>query len=145
MNYGNKDYTDFVERMGSFYNELSINTTNNTLAHHGVKGMKWGIRKKINVNHVKSGAQFTKSVGDLGIALKKNERTYSKKDVKKVNRMSDEELRTLSSRIELENRYLNAVRSRTGKTTTEKILSVIGPTCMVVSTGATLYGVIKNN
>ena len=53
------------------------------LMHHGVKGMKWGIRKD-------------------------PERTGRQKK-KKISQMSDQELRKLVERKELEKRYKNAI------------------------------------
>lgn len=42
-----KDYENFVERMGSFDMDLTTTETDqDVLNHFGVKGMKWGVRKK---------------------------------------------------------------------------------------------------
>ena len=50
-----KDYENFVQRMGSFEMDLDDMFSDNEvlkhyaqdkfLVHHGVKGMKWGVRK----------------------------------------------------------------------------------------------------
>jgi hypothetical protein len=42
-----KDYQNFVERMGSFDDDLDVITgkKEENLAHHGIKGMHWGVRR----------------------------------------------------------------------------------------------------
>lgn len=56
------------------------------LYHHGVKGMKWGVRK----DRKTSGSK----------------RKRSKKE--DISKLSDEELKKRTGRMELENRYMNA-------------------------------------
>lgn len=47
-----KDYENFVRRMGSFEDELdfeddeSLEHSEDELTHYGVKGMRWGVRRK---------------------------------------------------------------------------------------------------
>ena len=66
---------------------------NNELMHHGILGMKWGVRRARRASG-KNLASFKK---------KKIKQTSEKK--KPLNKMTDEELRSAINRLELEKRY----------------------------------------
>lgn len=75
------------------------------LMHHGVKGMKWGIRKKA----VSSGKKIKFKVSSLN---KKRISSYSKdyQETRTLRRksskkLSNQELKTLNKRMELEQNY----------------------------------------
>lgn len=44
----NKDYLNFVERMGSFDEDLTEVDVDDFIKHYGVLGMRWGVRKGQN-------------------------------------------------------------------------------------------------
>lgn len=66
------------------------------LEHHGVKGMKWGVRK------------VRTSVSRRTQA--KKQARYNKSDYAKAKNMSDQELQRTINRINLEQNYINAVQ-----------------------------------
>jgi hypothetical protein len=71
---------------------------NNELMHHGVLGMKWGVRRARPTSGKKS-ALFKKKKAKQS---SEKEKTPKKKP---VNKMTDEELRSAINRLELEKRY----------------------------------------
>lgn len=89
---------------------------NNELMHYGVLGMKWGTRR----------AQ--KRLGKIDKKSKKqnwsNDATSTAKlRTKKMNQMSNAELRQFNERVRLENEYKNLTRSN--KSAGEKFISEV--------------------
>ena len=57
--------------------------------------------------------------------------------------MTDEELKRLTNRLNLENNYMNAKNVQSGKGNVESILSIAGGALAVASSAAILYDTIK--
>ena len=97
-----KDYNDFVGRMGSFDFDLPIDEE---LTHYGVKGMKWGVRNSVK-NTVKNLKKLPydptdgNSKDNTGKKIKSKVRFGTNHKLKKL---SDEELVTYTERLRLEN------------------------------------------
>ena len=74
----------------------------NELVHHGIKGMKWGVRR--------TEAQLARTRG-ITKSDEKSSSTSTKKiestKRKKMSEMSDEELRRVINRLQLEQQYRN--------------------------------------
>lgn len=94
----------------------------NELVHHGIKGMKWGVRR--------TEAQLARARGNTksdektsSISTKKAEATKRKK----MSEMSDEELRRVVNRLQLEQQYrnLNPEKVSTGKKFANKVVKDI--------------------
>ena len=105
---------------------------NNELMHYGVPGMKWGVRR----TPAQLGRKKTSSSKSLFGKKKpkpkpKAKSESSKKETapkpKSVKEMSDEELSTAISRLQLEQKYkeLSPQKVSTGKAITKRILNNI--------------------
>lgn len=81
-----------------------------SLYHHGVKGMKWGIRKK----PVSSGvSKAKKAVAKKPVIAVKKAYSGDKKDISKA---TDEELNTYLKRMQLEKQVLSLQKEMTAMT-----------------------------
>lgn len=94
---------------------------NDFLAHYGILGMKWGRRKSV------PSADHAKAQG-----LKK----------KKISEMSNEELRILTTRIQLERQYksLNPGKISNGKRIVSNIITNVG---QITATAAAITSAYK--
>lgn len=150
-----KDYRNFVERMGSFedtidlsddtikQSDIKIVTRNRgaALAHFGIRGMKWGHHKAINANVVSKAAKTGQDITSLGQTVNKG--GFNKKTLREAKNLSDNDLKQLTNRLNLENNYINAKQQQSGRGKVESILSTAGSALGVASSAALLYQTIK--
>ena len=163
-----KDYDNFTERMTSF--DLTLDpdgpvishtpSFDEALAHYGVKGMKWGVRKRDKAPQGPADIEVKAKPGKA-IKTKGGERHGASEDAiakavlkqkakaSTIDSLSNEELQALTKRLQLEANYtklINGEESRKGKSFVDKLLGKevdaakkgeIGPTM------ATINGVKK--
>ena len=94
----------------------------NELVHHGIKGMKWGVRR--------TEAQLARARGNTKSDEKTSSTSTKKAEPtkrKKMSEMSDEELRRVVNRLQLEqqDRNLNPEKVATGKKFANKVVKDI--------------------
>lgn len=121
----------------------------NELYHHGIKGMKWGVRRYQNPDGsltIAGKARYNvgRAVGNVGKAIssaytahrsKVAERRQKKEEAKpkKASELTDQELRQAIDRMRNEKAYNDLIRERSaansvrkGAQTAGKILSTVG-------------------
>lgn len=106
----------------------------NELYHHGIIGMKWGVRRSENQLARARGKQ--KKDPDSDVSDKKETST------KKLHDMSDEELRAKITRLELEKRYADLSKTeQTAKQNKGKqfVMNVLEKSGQNIATQFTTY------
>ena len=130
---------------------------NDYLAHYGVLGMKWGVHRRrraasVNERDAKEleKAGFKKEADALRLLAKKQRtkadeveaRINKKKEMKKnVKEMSDEELRKVVNRLQMERQYSQLSESSVskGKEYAQKIIKAGTTVAAVTTTALTIY------
>lgn len=84
------------------------------IAHHGIIGMKWGVRRYQNKDGTLTNAGKKRYSTDDAVVDSPNSSTGKKTDTssKSVSEMSDEELRSRLNRINMEDQYNAAMAKR---------------------------------
>lgn len=113
--------------------------TNNELYHHGVKGMRWGVRRYQNLDGTLTAAGKKRARKQEVKAAKKAakaphedyQRAHSKK---KVTKMSDKELRDVNNRLQMEKQFSQLTEKK--KSAGRKFVSgVLATAATTVATG----------
>ena len=109
----------------------SIDYNDNELYHHGIKGMKWGIRR--------TDAQLGHEPVDLHKTKKrvssKKQRKIQKQQVQTAKAMTDKELRERVNRLNMEQQYarLSTEQMNAGKVNVDKVLAEVGTAVAVTN------------
>lgn len=106
---------------------------NNKLYHHGIRGMKWGVRRTPSQLDYRT-AKKKKSVSEHDDYIKAHKS-------KSVKSMSDKELRNRLNRLQMEQQYskLSASDCSKGKSYLNGVVKAGTTVATVTSTGLTIY------
>ena len=99
--------------------------------HHGIKGMKWGVRHTPEQLGHKTGSKSAKKDDS-------HEDYKNAHDNKSVRKMSDAELRTRLNRLNMEKQYSQMNPSRVSRG-----LKILGATVAAVGTASKAIGTIR--
>lgn len=135
------------------------------LKHYGIKGMKWGVRRfqnsdgsltadgkkrysGDNLKDIQKQVNQGKNVVD-GVKrtkAKAAEKRTEKKIKDDLSQMSDKELRDIVNRLNMEERYMQVMKSRdvqVGKSKADKILDYAGTALTIGSSALSIMIAIK--
>ena len=132
------------------------------LQHHGVLGMRWGVRRdnnsgssgepsgfgrfrrNVNANDMVSMINNTKTINNETSRIVKN-KTINKYN-KTAEQMSNKELQDHITRLNLEKQFstLSAEKTTVGRITTMDVLDTVGTVLTLAGAAAGLYGTIKS-
>ena len=105
--------------------------------HYGIKGMRWGVRRKnkhLNIGALKSGTDSANNIVREGRTLNKSVRGIRSRKTD-LSKMTDDELRAKVNRMNLEQQYdrLSSSETSRGRSYVDDTLSIAGSALAITS------------
>lgn len=119
---------------------------NNELQHHGILGMKWGIRRYQNYDGTLTSAGKKRYAETNASDVSANEDYRQAHERNPVKTYSTKELQQIVNRLDLEKKY-NAIDNETankGKMTFDKLVKTAGTVAALIGTFKTISGALKS-
>lgn len=120
---------------------------NVALQHHGIKGMKWGVRRTPEQlartkGHIDTASGIVKEAKNINNSVSNIRSTAKKKDLSK---MTDQELRDRVNRMNLEQQFsqLSSNKVSKGESYVRNTLEIAGSTLAVASSAIAIAVGIK--
>jgi hypothetical protein len=121
---------------------------NYELYHHGIKGMKWGVRRTPEQlgrmkNTVDSANNIVRNTGKISTSVG-NMKSHKEAE-KDVSKMSDEELKAAVKRMNMEQQYrdLKSKQTTSGQTYVRETLEIAGSALAITSSAIGIAVAIK--
>ena len=136
----------------------SIDYNDNELYHHGIKGMKWGIRRTdAQLGHEPVDLHKTKKRVDAAGTIvnetrninnatsKKGQKKAQKQKLSEAKIMSDQELRERVNRLNMEQQYvkMSAEQINAGRSNVSSVLNNVGTAIDVASSALAIAVAIQ--
>ena len=132
----------------------------NELYHHGIKGMKWGVRRTpAQLGHDTGGVDLQKAKKKVDAAntivnetrninnnvSKKQAKKVQKKKMSEVKSMSDQELRERVNRLNMEQQYMrmSSEQMNVGRANVNSVLNNVGTVVNVASSALAIAVAIQ--
>lgn len=138
----------------------NFNYNNNELYHHGIKGMKWGVRRtdaqlghdtgKIDLQKTKkkvdaAGTIVNETRNINNTASKKVQKKAQKQKLSEAKTMSDQELRERVNRLNMEQQYvrMSTEKINAGRSNVSSVLNNVGTAINVASSALAIAVAIQ--